>query len=120
MKKIVKLTESDLRRIVNRVLMLEISDEDAKLEAEKMLKNGPKPSESGAVYCFTKDLLVREIKNVGPKNLFLYKIKKGNAYSGIEAMTDQVEALKTMNPRCDLKKNLRANDVILISSMPGY
>jgi len=34
-------------------------------KAEEILRKGPKPTESGAKYCFTKEDLVRDIKNEG-------------------------------------------------------
>ena len=115
-QKIIKLTESDLARIVKRVLN-EQPEKDHNKMASDMLSKGPKPTESGAKYCFTKDNLAKNIKGTGVNYIKLYKIKSGDSLGKLQNMTMQDDALHSMNPLCNLKnKNgVRANDVIIIS-----
>jgi hypothetical protein len=118
MKKIIRLTESDLVRIVKQVISEQPSSQELERIATNMLYKGPKPNEDGAKYCFTKDGLKKEIKKVGPHNLKIHKIEEGDTPNSIKGMTDQVESLKYMNPDCDINKP-RLNDVILVSLLPG-
>ena len=89
-KKIIKLTESDLKRIVEKVLREQsLPNEEYVKMANDMLRKGPKPSESGAKYCFTKDDLVRDIKMEGVDYIRLYKIKSGDSLGKLQNMTMQ-------------------------------
>lgn len=117
-KKIIKLTESDLKRIVEKVLSEQtLPNEEYVKMANDMLRKGPKPSESGAKYCFTKDDLVRDIKMEGVDYIRLYKIKSGDSLGKLQNMTMQENYMFKMNHLCNLKdKNgLRVNDVIALS-----
>ena len=100
-----------------------ISEQPTDSQAKSMAmnkKSSTKPGQGGK-YCFSDSDLVKEIKNTGDKYVKLYKIKKGDTLSRIYEMTDQTDALKTMNPQCDLKsKNVfRVGDVIMVSLLPG-
>ena len=122
MKKIIKLTESDLMRLVKRVIKEQSQSEEYYVQvATKMLSQGPKPTEPGAKYCFTKKHLVNDIKGEGEDNIVIHKIKSGETLSKILEITMQDEALFKMNPMCNLKdKNgFKINDVIMYSLMPN-
>jgi kynurenine formamidase len=115
-QKIIRLTESDLARIVKRVLNEQPEKDHVKM-ASDMLSRGPKPTEPGAKYCFSKDNLTKNIKGIGVDYIKLYKIKTGDSLGKLQNMTMQDGALHSMNPLCDLKnKNgVRANDVIVLN-----
>ena len=56
MKKVIKLKESDLIKIVQRVLSEQSQPEEYYIgRATAILSKGPKPTEPGAKYCFTKN-----------------------------------------------------------------
>jgi len=115
MKKIITLTESDLTRIVKRVIMEQQSKSEMDTLAKtKMSKVTPK---QGGKYCFTQDGLSKEIGNTGQKNIVLHKIVTGETLGGIK--TKQTAALHTMNPLCKFKdKNgFRAGDVMMYSTL---
>ena len=121
-KKVIKLTESDLTRIVKRVIEEQTKPnvDHAKM-AEDLLKKGPKPTEPGAKYCFTKQTLINDIKNEGVQNTMLYKIKPGDSIGKLEEITMQERHMYKSNNLCNLKdKNgLRANDVVVMSMLPS-
>jgi hypothetical protein len=121
MKKVIKLNESDLMRIVKRVLSEQSQPEEYYIgRATAILSKGPKPTEPGAKYCFTKKHLVNDIKQEGERNIYLYKIKEGDTLGKVLGMTMQDDALYLMNPLCNLKdKNgFKVNDVIMYSLLP--
>lgn len=121
MKKVIKLNESDLMRIVKRVLSEQSQPEEYYIgRATAILAKGPKPTEQGAKYCFTKKHLVKDIKEEGERNIHLYKIKNGDTLGKVLNMTMQDDALFLMNPLCNLKdKNgFKINDVIMFSLLP--
>ena len=120
MKKVIRLTESDLTRIVKRILNEQMSYDQALAKAKEMINKGPKPTESGAKYCFTKEFLANDILQEGPHNIGMYKIKSGDSKSTIIQKTGTDQDLAAMNPRCKWGPNdIRANDVILYSKMPA-
>ena len=120
MKKIIKLTESDLARIVRRVINEQMSYDDALVKAKEMINKGPKPTEPGSKYCFTKEFLAKDILQEGPHNIGMYKIKSGDSKSTIIQKTRTDQDLAAMNPRCKWGPNdIKANDVILYSKIPS-
>ncbi len=122
MKKVIRLTESELTNLIRKVVSEQTQPESFYVKkAEEILKKGPKPTEAGAKYCFTKDDLVKDIKNEGVQNIMLYKIKPGDSLSKLEDMTMQANHMYKFNHLCNLKaKNgLRANDVVLMSMLPS-
>ena len=117
-RKVIKLTESDLKRIVEKVLKEQsLPNEEYVKMANDMLRKSPKPSESGAKYCFTKNDLVNDIKMTGADYIRLYKIKSGDSLGKLQNMTMQTDHMFKINKLCNLKdKNgLRVNDVIALS-----
>ena len=122
MKKVIRLTESELTSLIRKVVNEQSQPESFYVKkAEEILRKGPKPTEAGAKYCFTKDDLVKDIKNEGVQNIMLYKIKPGDSLSKLEDMTMQANHMYKFNHLCNLKaKNgLRANDVVLMSMLPS-
>jgi|LakMenE18May11ns_1017448.scaffolds.fasta_scaffold9868352_2 hypothetical protein len=122
MKKVIRLTESELTNLIRKVVSEQTQPESFYVKkAEEILKKGPKPTEAGAKYCFTKEDLVKDIKNEGVQNIMLYKIKPGDSLSKLEDMTMQANHMYKFNHLCNLKaKNgLRANDVVLMSMLPS-
>lgn len=121
-KKVIRLTENDLTNIVKRVI-----NEQSKSTAEytqmadELLRKGPKPTESGAKYCFTKNDLINDIKNEGTDNIRLYKIKTGDSISKLKSMTMQQDHMIKVNRLCNLndKNGVKVNDVIIVSMLPS-
>jgi cyanate lyase len=111
MKKIVRLTENDLVRIVKRV----ISEQKTSITIEELEGKFGK----GSKFCFSDMNLQREIKVQGLKNIIFHKVESGDTYSKLLRMTEQKNSLKTMNPKCDLINNLQAGFVIMMSKLPG-
>ena len=118
MKKIVKLTENDLARIVKRVINEQAKGVELDKIATDLLNKGPKPTEAGAKYCFTKETLKKDILLGGPQNILIYKIKNGDTPNILKTKTFQIDSLSRMNPKCDINKP-KVNDVILISKLAG-
>lgn len=122
MKKVIRLTESELTSLIRKVVNEQSQPESFYVKkAEEILRKGPKPTEAGAKYCFTKDDLVKDIKNEGVQNIMLYKIKPGDSLSKLEDMTMQANHMYKFNHLCNLraKNGLRANDVVLMSMLPS-
>ncbi len=122
MKKVIRLTESELTKLIRKVVNEQSQPESFYVKkAEEILRKGPKPTESGAKYCFTKEDLVRDIKNEGVQNIMLYKIKPGDSLSKLENMTMQQYHLHKFNHLCKLKEKngVRAYDVVLLSMAPS-
>lgn len=129
MKNLFIIEESERNRILNmhenatkkQYLSEQLTKEQALVKAKEMIDNGPKPTESGAKYCFTKEFLAQQILNQGAKNIGMYKIKSGDSKSVIIQNTGTDQELSPMNPRCKWgDKEIKANDVILYSKMPAY
>ena len=122
MKKVIRLTESELTKLIRKVVNEQSQPESFYVKkAEEILRKGPKPTESGAKYCFTKEDLVKDIKNEGVQNIMLYKIKPGDSLSKLEDMTMQEYHLHKFNHLCKLKEKngVRAYDVVLLSMAPS-
>jgi hypothetical protein len=122
MKKVIRLTESELTNLIRKVVSEQTQPESFYVKkAEEILRKGPKPTEAGAKYCFTKDDLVKDIKNEGVQNIMLYKIKPGDSLSKLEDMTMQANHMYKFNHLCNLraKNGLRTNDVVLMSMLPS-
>ena len=121
-KKVIRLTENDLTNIVKRVI-----NEQSKSTAEytqmadELLRKVPKPTESGAKDCFTKNDLINDIKNEGTDNIRLYKIKTGDSISKLKSMTMQQDHMIKVNRLCNLndKNGVKVNDVIIVSMLPS-
>ena len=122
MKKVIRLTESELTKLIQKVVKEQNRPESFYInEADKLLKKGPKPTEPGAKYCFTKQTLIQDIKNEGAHNILLYKIKPGDSLSKLSQITMQVEHMHKSNNLCNLKdkSGVRINDVVALSMLPS-
>ena len=122
MKKIIRLTESELTGMISEIIREQKSqfkpDSYYLNVANKMMKNNPKPDQGGK-YCFTPKGLSNEIKIQGEDYIKFYKIKKNETLSHLQSMTDQDSALIKMNPVCNLKASIKAGDVVIISMREG-
>lgn len=113
MAKIIRLTESDLTRIVNRVIEEQMNmQQDIDVQMKKI-----KP-EMGGKYCFGNP---QRMKSNYGNNVLLHKVKGGDTLSGIAAkhpgVTD-VDELIRINKGCMLSKGLKSGDVIAIVIAP--
>jgi hypothetical protein len=131
MKKIVKLTESQLEEIIRRVIA---EQEDYtptggwnekqlkyhETEAKKIFKSSVKP-DMGGKYCFTKkqdpnsviEELKRSIGASGSEGKSLYKIKNGDTPDRIKMMSPNYDVKVVNSKSCDMNKP-RIGDVVLI------
>jgi hypothetical protein len=114
MKKVIKLTESDLQRIVKRV-MQEQMNRQTPIEVQ-MTKVVP---EKGGKYCFGGP---QKVKSMYGDNVKLYKVKPGDTLSGIVSRnpgTGSVEEIIATNRICSLQKGVKAGDVIALILLPS-
>jgi len=118
MKRIIRLTENDLVRIVKRVINEQPSSGDRDKIADQMM--GKVKPDTNAKYCFTQKKLANEILAGGKNYIKLYKIKTGDTLSKIKGFTEQ--DLISMNPNCQLNdpKKFRAGDVLMYSTRQSY
>ncbi len=127
MKKIIKLSESDLSKIVERVLNEQKTiQKTIEKGIERIVKANPvtiakelmdetKPLPGGK-YCFTKQQYIDEIidrkvqdADVAREYIFLYRIKEGDYPSEFKQQAG-------FNPLCKFDpKNFRKGDVIMMS-----
>jgi predicted Zn-dependent protease len=114
MTKIIRLTESDLTKIVKRVIEEQMGmQQDIDVQMKKI-----RP-EMGGKYCFGSP---QKMKAAYGYNVKLHKVKSGETLSGIAAnhpgVTD-VEDLIRINKGCMLSKGLKSGDVIAIVIAPS-
>jgi hypothetical protein len=114
MKKVIKLTESDLQNIVNRV----IQEQKNSFEPIDSQLKKIKPAKGGK-YCFGKNKLQELKKNIGDRNLKLHLIKPGETLSDFASSSTDTNNIIEDNKFCDLSKMLRAGDVIIYSVLPS-
>jgi predicted Zn-dependent protease len=113
MAKIIRLTESDLNRIVKRVIEEQMNQQKAvDVQMEKI-----KP-EMGGKYCFGDP---KRLQSAYGYNVKLHKVKSGDTLSGIASKhpgVTSVDSLIAINKSCALNKGLRGGDVIAIVIAP--
>jgi predicted Zn-dependent protease len=113
MAKIIRLTESDLTRIVNRVIEEQMNmQQDIDVQMKKI-----KP-DMGGKYCFGSP---QRMKSNYGNNVKLYKVKSGDTLSEIASKypgVTSVDSLIAINKSCALNKGLRGGDVIAIVIAP--
>jgi LysM repeat protein len=114
MTKIIRLTETDLTRIVNRVIEEQMNmQQDIDVQMKKI-----KP-EMGGKYCFGNP---QRVKSSYGSNVKLHKVKSGDTLSGIAAkypgVTD-VDEIVSINKGCMLSKGLKSGDVLAIVMSPS-
>lgn len=129
MKKVIRLTESQLENIIRKVIA---EQEDMKvnqfhINSARRLMKDVKPGKDGK-YCFTEKSLAQDIANTGIKMLEdgpdikkLFLIKPGQTLSHYQQKTDQDDAIITMNNLCKLNEpeGFRAGDVIVVDFRPS-
>ena len=114
MAKVIRLTESDLNRIVKRVIEEQMNSQNT-LQSQM---NKVKP-EMGGKYCFGNP---QRVMATYGNNVILHKIKGGDTLSGIAAKYPgiaDVESLISVNRACPLSKGLKGGDVIAIITAPS-
>jgi len=127
MKKLIRLTESQLENIIRKVIAEQGDYErdwtpeqkKAHMEGAMKLYNTVKP-EMGGKYCFSSkqdknsviDALTINIKNSGVEGKTLYKIKNGDTPDGIKRMSSNYDILGVNSKSCDMK-NPKIGDVII-------
>ena len=120
MKKLIKLTESDLRKIVERVISEQsFSYEHPPIE-QQMQKIKP---DAGGKYCFSTQMAQRLRKESGLSHL-IYKVKKGDVLSKLTQANggpaNSIYSIEYGNDLCpEIKKGIiKAGDVIVMSTFP--
>ena len=133
MKKVIRLTESQLEEIVRRVIaeqedyvhpdgwteeQLQYHEDEA-----KKIFNSPVSADKskGENYCFSKkqdqnsvmEELKRSVRTSGSEGKSLYKIKSGDTPDGIKMMSSNYDVEGINSKSCDMNKP-RVGDVILI------
>lgn len=123
MKKIIRLTENDLTKIIKRVISEQKSWWEQKPISEQMKTIKP---EVGGKYCFSETKrkeLQLPIKQGGMNDYsyVVYKVKKGDTVEGIGNMGNSRYNLEVSNDLCpEIKKGkIRAGDVVIYSLYPS-
>jgi hypothetical protein len=114
MAKIIRLTESDLTKIVKRVIEEQMNTQTP-IDTQ-MMKVKP---EMGGKYCFGDP---KRLKATYGNNVKLHKVKTGDTLSGISSKypaVASVDELVATNRSCQLSKGLKAGDVIAIVMLPS-
>lgn len=113
MTKIIRLTESDLTKIVNRVIEEQMNrQQDIDVQMTKI-----KP-EMGGKYCFGSP---QKMKSAYGYNVKLHKVRSGDTLSGIASKhpgVTSVDDLIRINKSCMLTKGLKSGDVLAIVIAP--
>jgi len=114
MAKIIRLTESDLTKIINRVIEEQMNmQQDIHVQMKKI-----KP-DMGGKYCFGSP---QRLKSEVGNNVKLYKVKSGDTLSEIASNypgVSDVDEIIATNKSCQLSKGLRGGDVIAIVILPS-
>jgi nucleoid-associated protein YgaU len=114
MAKIIRLTESDLTKIVRRVIEEQMNTQTP-IDTQ-MMKVKP---EMGGKYCFGDP---KRLKATYGNNVKLHKVKTGDTLSGISAKYPgdaSVDEVIATNRSSQLSKGLKAGDVIAIVMLPS-
>jgi LysM repeat protein len=114
MTKIIKLTETDLQRIVKKVIQEQMNTQTPiEVQMTKVVR------EKGGKYCFGSP---QKVKSIYGDNVKLYKVKQGDTLSGIVSKypgTGSVEEIIATNRVCSLQKGVKAGDVIALILLPS-
>lgn len=111
MKKVIRLNESDLVRIVKKVLEEQKNDWFMQEPVEKQMSK-IKPG-IGGKYCFDPK------KYYGESDQKIYLIKAGDTLETLGRIGNSMENILNQNNLCQLKKGLKAGDVIIFSMAPN-
>jgi LysM repeat protein len=121
MKKVIKLTESDLRKIIERVISEQSYSWDNNPPIETQMKT-IKP-DAGGKYCFSTQMAQRLRKESGLSHI-LYKVKKGDVLSKLiqknGGPANSIYSIEYDNDLCpEIKKGIiKAGDVLALSTFP--
>lgn len=110
MKKVVRLNENDLVRIVKKVL----EEQNEWFMQEPVEKQVAKIKPGiGGKYCFNpKDYY-------GESNQKVHLIKRGDTLEALGRIGNSMENILYQNTLCELRKGLKAGDVIIFSMAPS-
>jgi hypothetical protein len=109
MARIIKLTESDLTRIIKRVIM----------EQKTNFVTDMKKKYVGSKFCFNKSVEDSENKINDINHTKLYKIKSGDTFNGLmgKLSINNKSTFKKQNKECgDIEKLLPLNGVVIYSN----
>jgi hypothetical protein len=128
MKKVIRLTESQLENIIRKVIAEQEDYErdwtpeqkEAHMKGAMELYNTVKP-DMGGMYCFSSkqdknsviEALKTNIKNSGIEGKELYKIKELDNPTTIKNMSKRYDIIGVNSKSCNLEKNPRIGDVII-------
>jgi hypothetical protein len=114
MAKIIRLTETDLNRIVRRVIEEQMNTQTP-IDVQ-MTKIKP---EMGGKYCFGDP---KRMKATYGDNIKLHKVKTGETLSGIASKypgVSSIDEIVATNRSCQLSRGLKGGDVIAIVMTPS-
>lgn len=111
MKKVVRLNETDLVRIVRKVLEEQKNEWFMQEPVEKQIAK-IKPGVGGK-YCFDPK------KFIGEYDQRVYLIKPGDTLESLGRIGNSMENILYQNNLCPLKKGIKAGDVIIFSMAPS-
>jgi len=123
-KKIIRLTESDLTNIVKRVIAEQDYWWSQKSISEQMKTVKP---DVGGKYCFS-DTIRKQIESpikqggLNDHSYVVYKVKKGDTVDGIADRGNSRYNLESSNDLCPgIKKDMiKAGDVVIYSLRPSH
>lgn len=124
MKKVIRLTESDLVRIIKNVLNEQSGPNNffGYQESVDTQMKKVKP-DVGGKYCFTNQTLNYE-KKINDRYTLIYKIKKGDVLSKFDqdngGFANDIDWIKQHNNLCpEIKNNvIKVGDVIIVATNP--
>jgi hypothetical protein len=120
MKKVIKLTESDLKKIIERVINEQTFSYEQKPIEQQMKSIKP---EAGGKYCFSPQMSQRLKKESGLSHL-VYKVKQGDVLSKLiqknGGPANSIHSIESSNDLCpEIQKGIiKAGNVIVFSTFP--
>ena len=120
MKKVIKLTESDLRKIIEKVINEQTFPGENPPIEQQMRKIKP---DAGGKYCFSPQMIQRLRKESGLYHL-IYKVKQGDVLSKLiqknGGPANSIHSMEYGNDLCpEIKKGIiKAGNVIVMSTFP--
>ena len=120
MKKVIKLTEADLKNIIEKVISEQTFGYENPPIEQQMKKVKP---DSGGKYCFSPQMAQRLRKESGLAHL-VYKVKQGDVLSKLiqknGGAANSIHSIEYANDLCpEIKKGIiKAGNVIVFSTFP--